>query len=201
MGFDGRWVRTATRTRTAAAVARSSSKWNRQRPRVWSGTRIASGASSVASSLTWTITRATRARFTVSHTSRNSSNRNRLRSPTSLVSRSHPTVYTLLAILRNCRRNSPRNRPYLLRLISANLSGRFDITASAAYTDSAVLSLFFLSFLSLLYTRVHFLLHRPWTFKRFEEKHGRDFDLTFIQFATRSVVLESCIKNLVKALL
>lgn len=93
MGFDGRWVRTATRTRTAAAVARSSSKWNRQRPRVWSGTRIASGASSAASSLTWTITRATRARFTVSHTSRNSSNRNRLRSPTSLVSRSHPTVH------------------------------------------------------------------------------------------------------------
>ena len=90
--FDSRWVRMATQIQTVAAAARSSSKWNRQRPRVWSGTRIASGASSVASSSTWTITRATRARFTVSHTSRNSSNRNRLKSPTSLVSRSHRAV-------------------------------------------------------------------------------------------------------------
>lgn len=79
---------------TAVAAARSSSKWNRQKRRVWSGTRIASGASNVASSLTSTTTKATRARFTVSHTSRNSSNRNRLKSLNNLVSRS-PRMYAV----------------------------------------------------------------------------------------------------------
>lgn len=139
MKFDGRWVRTATRTRTVAAVARSCSKWNRQRPRAWSGTRIASGACSVASSSTWTITRATRARFTVSHTSRNSSNRNRLRSRTSLVSRSHPTVHATPLSSRDSLHSVGGTRLEIAsppRLISANLSARFRITASAAYIRS-----------------------------------------------------------------
>ena len=120
----------ATQIQTVAAAARSSSKWNRQRPRVWSGTRIASGASSVASSSTWTITRATRARFTVSHTSRNSSNRNRLKSPTSLVSRSHRAVSRATRDLLESMPVQSQAELALKQptrsLISANLSGRFD---------------------------------------------------------------------------